>query len=150
MSERKRVNQARRTSTTPTRDKESSAPGGRLSLLTFFGEIKKESRKVSGARCRSAQQHQEKFRGERSACRPWRFLYLKCLRATTRQPAYLGHLRAPCPEVLYPRGFRSLSPTEEELEKRESRSVVVSSKRSGLKPTYLGHLRDPCPEALYL
>ena len=42
-----------------TRDKESSAPGGRVSLLTFFGEAKK----VSGARCRSAQRHQEKPRG---------------------------------------------------------------------------------------
>ena len=37
-----------------------SAPRGRLSLLTFFGEIKKEGRKVSGARCRSAQRHQKK------------------------------------------------------------------------------------------
>ena len=54
-----------------TRDKESSAPGGRLSLLTFFGEAKK----VSGARCRSAQRHQEEFRGWESARRLWRFLF---------------------------------------------------------------------------
>ena len=39
------------------RDKGFSAPRGRLSLLTFFGEIKKEGRKVSGARCCSAQRH---------------------------------------------------------------------------------------------
>ena len=36
-----------------TRDKEFSAPRGRLSLLTFFGEAKK----VSGVRCRTAQRH---------------------------------------------------------------------------------------------
>ena len=70
---------------------------GRVSLLTFFGEAKK----VSGARCRPAQRHQKKSCGQKSARRPWQFLYLKYLRAPALQPLYLGHLRHLCPKALY-------------------------------------------------
>ena len=79
---------------------------GSLSLLTFFGDLKK----VSGARCRTAQRHQEEFRGWKSARRSWQSLYLKYLRAPDRQPAYLGHLQAGCSETLINRAFQRCLP----------------------------------------
>ena len=69
-----------------TRDKGFSAPWGRVSLLTFFGEAKK----VSGVRCRTAQRHQKKSHEWKSARRLWQFLYLKCLRV----PALKSFIRA--------------------------------------------------------
>ena len=104
-------------------------------MLTFFGEIKKEGRKVSGARCRSAQPHQEKFRGWKSARRLWRFLYLKYLRA----PALNSFIHA---------GFGASPRHGENWKNAWCESVGVSPKRGGLQPAYLGHFQNRCSGAL--
>ena len=75
------------------------------------------------------------------------------------EPLYFGYLKYRCPEprvfrafqkgclgMPYPRGFRSLSPTRKELEKRSGRSADASPERGGLKPVYLGRLWCPYPE----
>ena len=53
-----------------------------------------------------------------------------------------------CHEVLYPRGFRSISPTGKELKKCGGESAGASPKSGGLKPAYLGPLQRGCSEAL--
>ena len=73
-------------------------------MLTFFGEAKK----VSGAHCRTAQRHQEKFHSGKVSAQALVTPVLKVSQNT-------------CPEVLYPSGFRDISPTGGELEKRRGR-----------------------------
>ena len=53
-----------------------------------------------------------------------------------------------CPEVIYPRGFRGISPTGGKLEKPRGESAGASTKRGSLKPAYLGHLQVGCSEVL--
>ena len=60
--------------------------------------------------------------------------------------------RAPpgrCSKVLYPQGSGSSPRQGENWKKAGSGSAGASPKRASLKPTYLGHLRHPCPEVLY-